>query len=290
MLLRIKYHTKNNMYKLGCHLSTSDGYKKMGEKALGMDANTFQFFTRNPRGGAAKSLNIPDLEGLAQIMRENDFGDILAHSPYTLNMASANPKTREFAKMVFKDDLERLDKMPCRLYNFHPGSHSGIGLEQGINNIVQIINYALTEDERTFVLLETMSGKGTEIGSTFQELKSIIDRTNYPEKMGVCIDTCHLFCAGYDIVNNLEGVLEEFDDILGIEKIKAVHLNDSMNPFNSRKDRHAGIGEGAIGLEAIIRLITHEKLMHLPFILETPYDIEGHKEEIKRLRERLEGI
>lgn len=276
------------MFKLGCHLSTSDGFKKMGETAVKINANTFQFFSRNPRGAAARKLVQSDLDELSKILEEHHFGDILAHSPYTLNMASSNAKTRDFAKMVFQDDLDRLEKIPCNLYTFHPGSHSGQGLEKGINSIVEIINEGLTEETTTFVLLETMSGKGTEIGSRFQEIQEIIHRIHYSEKMGVCLDTCHLFSAGYDIVNNLEGVLEEFDDLIGLEKVKVVHLNDSMNPFNSRKDRHAGIGEGEIGLEAIIRFMTHPKLRHLPFILETPHDTEGHKEEIKILREILD--
>ncbi len=277
------------MYKLGCHLSTSNGLTKMGKTAVKINANTFQFFTRNPRGGKAKTLDQSDVKGLEDILVKHKFGDILAHSPYTLNMASANPKTREFAKMVFKDDLERMKVMPCHLYNIHPGSHTGIGVEEGIKSIAEIINDGLTEEIETWVLLETMSGKGSEIGYTFEEIRLIIDQVNYPEKMGVCMDTCHLFSAGYDIVNDLEGVLEKFDKLLGIDRIKAVHLNDSMNPFNSRKDRHAGAGEGEIGLDALIQFIIHPKLKHLPFILETPYDTEGHAREIRALREILDN-
>lgn len=277
------------MYKLGCHLSTSNGLEKMGETAVKINANTFQFFTRNPRGGKAKTLEKSDVKGLEDILVKNNFGDILAHSPYTLNMASANPKTRDFAKMVFKDDLERMKSIPCNLYNFHPGSHTGIGVQEGIRHIADIINDGLTEDINTWVLLETMSGKGTEIGYTFEELRLIIDQVNYSDKMGVCVDTCHLFSAGYDIVNDLDGVLEKFDTIVGLDRIKAVHFNDSMNPFNSRKDRHAGVGEGEIGFDPLIQFITHPKLKHLPFILETPYDTDGHSREIKMLREILDN-
>lgn len=283
------HERRKTMYKLGCHLSTSNGLKKMGETAVKINANTFQFFTRNPRGGKAKALDQSDVDGLKAILEEHKIGDILAHSPYTLNMASANPKTREFSKMVFNDDLERMKKLPCNLYNFHPGSHTGIGIEEGTKYIAEIINEGLTEDIDTWVLLETMSGKGTEIGYTFEEIKLIIEQVNYSEKMGVCLDTCHVFSAGYDIVNDLEGVLEKFDKLLGLDRIKAVHLNDSMNPFNSRKDRHAGIGEGEIGLDALIEFITHPKLKHLPFILETPYDTEGHKKEILTLREIIDN-
>lgn len=278
------------MYKIGCHLSTSNGFKKMGEVAVKINANTFQFFTRNPRGGDARSLIQYDLDGLAQILKDHEFGEILAHSPYTLNMASSNPQTRAFAKMILTDDLNRLDRMPCNLYNIHPGSHSGQGPEQGITNISEIINEVLSNDSKSMILLETMSGKGTEIGSTFQELRVIMDRIEHSDKIGVCLDTCHLYSAGYDIVNRLEDVLEELNDIIGLEKVKAVHLNDSMNEFNSKKDRHAGIGEGKIGLEPIIRLMTHPQLKHLPFILGTPNDVEGHSNELKILREILDKV
>lgn len=275
------------MITIGCHLSTSAGYKKMGETAIKINANTFQFFSRNPRGGSAKKLVQSDLDGLKDILDENHFGEILMHAPYTLNMASSKPKTVEFAKMIFVDDLERLRKMPCNLYTFHPGSHSGSGVQAGIKSITDIINIGVTEEISAFVLLETMSGKGTEIGSSFAELSQIIKRVNYPEKIGVCMDTCHLYSAGYDIVHNLDGVLEEFDQLLGLDRIKIVHLNDSMYPFNSKKDRHAGIGKGEIGIDAIIKFISHPSLKHLPFILETPYDVEGHGEEIKVIREML---
>ena len=276
------------MYILGCHLSTSNGFRKMGETAVGINANTFQFFSRNPRGGAARGLIQADLDALRNLLIENDFGDILVHSPYTLNMASANPKTLEFAKMVLKDDLERLKRIPSNLYNFHPGSHTGQGREQGITQIADIINELLTEEINTTVLLETMSGKGSEIGQTFEDLRDIIDKIELSDKMGICLDTCHLFSAGYDIVNDLEGVLEEFDKVVGISRIKAVHLNDSMYPFDSKKDRHARVGEGTIGLEAIVKFVSHPKLKMLPFILETPLDTKGHGEEIAMLRDILD--
>lgn len=275
------------MITIGCHLSTSAGLKKMGETALKINANTFQFFSRNPRGGSARRLVQSDVDGLRNILNKNNFGEILMHAPYTLNMASSNPKTIEFAEMIFVDDLERLKKLPCNFYTFHPGSHSGRGVESGIKSIADIMNVGITEEIRTFVLLETMSGKGTEIGSSFSELSQIIELVNYPEKIGVCVDTCHLFSAGYDIVHDLDGVLEEFDQLLGLDRIKVVHLNDSMYPFNSKKDRHAGIGKGEIGIDAIIKFMAHPYLKHLPFILETPYDVEGHSEEIKMIREIL---
>ena len=284
----VVFMTKNKyQYLLGCHLSSSKGYRKMGETAIAIKANTFQFFSRNPRGGSARSLNQPDLDALSVLLKNNNFGNVLVHSPYTLNMASANPKSREFAKMIFKDDMERMNKIPCNLYNFHPGSHSGQDYKQGINQIVEIINATLTEDMNTIVLLETMSGKGSEIGRTFEELRDIIDRVKLSEKMGVCLDTCHLYSAGYDIVNKLESVLEALEKIIGISRIKAVHLNDSMHSFNSKKDRHAEIGKGSIGLEAIVRFIKHPQLKHLPFILETPLDTKAHGDEIAMLREIL---
>lgn len=277
------------MLNIGSHLSTSKGFKNMGKVALGMGANTFQFFTRNPRGGKAKKLDEKDIDGLREIMKEHNFAPLLAHAPYTLNMCSKNPDTREFAKFAFTDDLERLKKLPCHLYNFHPGSHTGQGEEEGIAQIAEILNDVITEDITTNILLETMSGKGSEIGRSFDEISKIIERVHFSEKMGVCLDTCHIFSAGYDIVNNLEGVLEEFDKKIGLKRLKAIHLNDSMMPFNSNKDRHAGIGEGSIGLEAIVSIITHPKLKDLPFFLETPYDVEGHAKEIELLKDILKN-
>ncbi len=275
------------MYILGCHLSTSNGFRKMGETAVRINANTFQFFSRNPRGGTARKLIQSDLDALRNILIKNNFGDIMVHSPYTLNMASANPRTLEFAKMILQDDLERLKRIPSNLYNFHPGSHTGQGREQGITQIANIINESLTEDVKTTVLLETMSGKGSEIGQTFEDLKDIIDKIDLSEKMGICLDTCHLYSAGYDIVNNLEGVLEELDQLVGVHRIKAIHLNDSMYPFNSKKDRHARIGQGTIGLESIVKFVSHPKLKMLPFILETPLETKEHGEEIAMLRDIL---
>lgn len=274
---------------IGCHLSISQGFKKAGEVTVGIGANTFQFFTRNPRGGNAKELNIEDIKGLKKVMDENNFGPLLAHAPYTLNMASHKEDTWNFAKMAFKDDLQRLETIPCSLYNFHPGSHTGKGVEYGIERISSVLNEIITGNESTSILLEGMSGKGTEIGSTFEELRSIIDKVKHKELMGVCLDTCHLYSAGYDIANNLDGVLEEFDKIVGIDRLKAIHLNDSMNEFGSKKDRHAGIGEGTIGLDALINVIKHPQLKHLPFFLETPYEPEGHKREIETIKEILKN-
>ena len=269
---------------LGCHISIAKGFYNAGKDALSIDANTFQFFTRNPRGGKAKALDFKDLAKLEELMEINNFGPLLAHAPYTLNMASSKDSVREFAREMFKDDLERMESLPSTLYNFHPGSHTGRGVEEGIEKIVEIINETLTGDETTTILLETMSGKGTELGVTFEELKMIIDGVKYSEKMGVCLDTCHIYSAGYDIVNDLDGVLNHFDEVIGIDKIKAIHLNDSLTEFNSRKDRHAKIGEGVMGLEAIRRIVTHPMLKGIPFLLETPNELEGHKEEIEIIR------
>ncbi len=274
---------------IGCHLSISQGFTKAGEIALSIGANTFQFFTRNPRGGNAKALDIKDIEGLKRIMEDNSFGPLLAHAPYTLNMASFKEDTWNFAKMAFKDDLQRLETIPCSLYNFHPGSHTGKGVEYGIERIAAVLNEIITGDESTTILLEGMSGKGTEIGSTFEELRAIIDKVKYSELMGVCLDTCHLYSAGYDIVNDLDGVLESFDKIVGIERLKAVHLNDSMTVFGNNKDRHASIGEGEIGLEAIINIVKHPQLKELPFFLETPHEPEGHKKEIETIKNILKN-
>ncbi|QEK11781.1 deoxyribonuclease IV [Crassaminicella thermophila] len=272
------------MLNIGSHLSVSKGYENMGKVALKMGANTFQFFTRNPRGGSAKELDLEDIKKLKKLMEENNFAPILAHAPYTLNMASYKEDTWNFAKRAFADDLKRLEIIPCSLYNFHPGNHTGKGVEYGIERIATVLNEIMTGNESTMVLLETMSGKGTEIGATFEELRMIIDKVKYSELIGITLDTCHVFSAGYDIVNNLDGVLEEFDKILGLDRLKAIHLNDSMTELGSRKDRHAGIGEGKIGLEAIINIIHHPVLKDLPFFLETPYDVEGHQREIELLK------
>ncbi|NLY44917.1 MAG: deoxyribonuclease IV [Tissierella sp.] len=272
------------MFTIGCHLSTSKGYEAMGKDALKIGANTFQFFTRNPRGSKAKDIDPEDVEKLLEIMKENNFGKLLAHAPYTLNPCSDKPHTRDFAKIVMEDDLRRMEYLPHNYYNFHPGSHVGQGIDVGIDYIVSLLNEILKPEHTTKVLLETMAGKGTEIGRSFEELKRIIDGVHLSEKIGVCLDTCHIYDAGYDIVNNLDGVLEEFDRIIGLDRLYAVHLNDSKNPFQSHKDRHEKIGEGSLGLETISKIINHPKLKDLPFYLETPNELEGYAEEIKTLK------
>lgn len=272
------------MFTIGCHLSASKGYTHMIKEAISIGANTFQFFTRNPRGGSVKSLDEKDINKFLEISKENNFGVILAHAPYTLNGCSADEKIRAFAQNVMKDDISRLEHTPGALYNFHPGSHVGQGTEKGIEFICEMLNNSLFPEMKTTVLLETMSGKGSEVGGRFEEIREIIDRTNLSDKLGVCLDTCHVYDAGYDIVNNLDGVLEEFDKVIGIEKLKAIHINDSKNPFESHKDRHEKIGQGSIGLEAFERIINHNILKTLPFYLETPNELEGYAEEIKILK------
>lgn len=273
------------MLNIGCHLSSSKGYKAMGEDALKIGANTFQFFTRNPRGSKAKDIDPKDVEALLSLAKENKFAAILAHAPYTLNPCSAEESTREFTMEIMADDLKRMEYLPNSLYNFHPGSHVKQGTEVGIEYIVNMLNTILKPEQTTTVLLETMAGKGTEIGRSFEELKQILDGVTLSDKMGVCLDTCHVYDAGYDIVKDLDGVIDEFDRIIGLDKLYAIHLNDSKNPFASHKDRHEKIGQGSIGKEAIIRIINHEKLHHLPFFLETPNELPGYAEEIKMLRE-----
>lgn len=273
------------MLNIGCHLSASKGFENMGLEALQINANTFQFFTRNPRGGKAKDIDEQDVAKLLKIMKNNNFAKILAHAPYTLNLCSADEGIREFAKNTMADDLRRMEYLPGNMYNFHPGSHVGQGVEVGINFIVKALNEILYKEQTTTVLLETMAGKGSEVGSKFEELKEIIDRVELDEKLGVCLDTCHVNDAGYDIVNNLDGVLEEFDRVIGLDRLKAIHINDSMNPLAAHKDRHQKIGEGYIGLEAFERIINHPKLRDLPFYLETPHDdIAGYGKEISVLR------
>ena len=274
------------MLNIGCHLSSSKGFLNMGKEALKINANTFQFFTRNPRGSKAKDIDEKDVQALLQLMSENNFSKILAHAPYTLNPASADEKVREFALMTMEDDLKRMEYIPNNLYNFHPGSHVGQGAEKGIELISNTLNTILKESQTTTVLLETMAGKGTEIGRSFEEIKAIIDNVNLSDKLGVCLDTCHIYDAGYDIVNNLDGVIEEFDNIIGIDRLKAIHLNDSKNPFESHKDRHEKIGEGYIGLDAITRIINHPKLRNIPFFLETPNELSGYKQEIELLKSK----
>lgn len=272
------------MFKIGCHLSASKGYVHMFNEAKEIYANTFQFFTRNPRGGKAKDIDENDINEFNSLCKENGFSVILAHAPYTLNACSENERTREFALEVFHDDLKRMEYTPNNLYNFHPGSHVGQGAEKGIELISDTLNTVLFEDMTTTVLLETMAGKGSEVGRTFEELKAIIDKVRLSEKLGVCLDTCHVFDAGYDIVDDLDGVLDEFDRVIGLDRLKAVHLNDSMFGFGSHKDRHAKIGEGKIGNDAIIEIINHPKLKNLPFLLETPNELDGYAREIEFLK------
>ena len=272
------------MLNIGCHLSISKGFYELGLDALKINANTFQFFTRNPRGGKAKELDEEDIKALEKLMKENNFAQALAHAPYTLNACSADERTRQFAFETMKDDLERLERLPCKLYNFHPGSHVGQGIDVGIEQISDMLNKILKKEQTTMVLLETMAGKGSEVGKTFEELRCIIDRVSLKEKIGVCLDTCHIHDAGYDIKNNLDGVLNEFDKIIGLEKLKAIHLNDSLNEKGAHKDRHAKIGEGKIGSDALVNVINHPRLKNLPFFLETPNELDGYKNEIEFLR------
>lgn len=278
------------MLKIGSHLSASKGYTHMAEEAISINANTFQFFTRNPRGGKAKEINQNDVETFLEIAKNNNFTKILAHAPYTLNPCSAEERTRIFAKETMKDDLRRMEYTPNNMYNFHPGSHVGQGTEKGIELIIEMLNEVLLPEQTTTVLLETMSGKGSEVGRNFEELKQIIDGVKLKDKIGVCLDTCHINDAGYDIINNLDGVLDEFDKIIGLNKLKAIHLNDSMNEIGAHKDRHAKIGEGTIGLEALVRVINHPKLRELPFYLETPNELSGYAREIEILRNMYKKI
>lgn len=272
------------MLNIGCHLSTAKGYLHMGKEALSIGANTFQFFSRNPRGGKAKAVNLQDAEALRILTKENNFATLMAHAPYTLNACSLEPKIRDFALQAIREDLETLEYLPGSYYNFHPGSHVGQGAEVGIALIAKMLNATLKPSQNTLVLLETMAGKGSEIGRSFEELRSIMDLVEVQEKVGVCLDTCHVFDGGYDIVNDLEGVLEEFDKIIGFEHLKAIHCNDSLNVLGSHKDRHAAIGKGMIGLEAMKRIINHPQLRNLPFYLETPNELPGYAEEISLLR------
>lgn len=276
------------MLTLGCHLSASKGYLHMGREAAELGGNTFQFFTRNPRGGNAKELDLKDVAAFQAFAREHGIPVILAHAPYTLNGCSADEKVRDFAVRTMADDLRRMEATPGNLYNFHPGSHVGQGVETGISFIAEMLNTVLNPDMTTTVLLETMAGKGSEVGSRFEELREIIDRTEHREKLGVCLDTCHVNDAGYDIVHDLDGVLTQFDKVIGLERLKAVHANDSKNPLGAHKDRHEKIGEGTLGLDAIVHAMTHPALREKPFYLETPNDLAGYAHEIALLRERCE--
>lgn len=272
------------MLNIGCHLSVSKGFLAMGEDAVRIDANTFQFFTRNPRGSKAKEIDPADAKALLDLMEEHHFTRILGHAPYTLNPCSADLKTREFAAITMADDLLRMEWFPGSLYNFHPGSHTGQGAETGITQITQLLNSILKPEQTTTFLLETMAGKGSEVGRTFEELRQILDGVALSGKMGVCLDTCHVYDAGYDIVNDLDGVLKDFDKVIGLERLRALHLNDSMNPMGSHKDRHEKIGQGTIGIEAMDRIINHPALRELSFYLETPNELDGYAREIHLLR------
>lgn len=272
------------MLNIGCHLLASKGFLNMGKTAIELGGNTFQFFTRNPRGGSAKDIDPEDANALISLMQENSFAKILAHAPYTLNACAKVPSIREFAYNTMLDDLKRMEYVPNNMYNFHPGSHVGQGVETGIELISDLLNSILWEEQTTTVLLETMAGKGSEVGSRFEELREIIDRVELNGKLGVCLDTCHVNDAGYDIVNDLDGVLTEFDKVIGLDRLKALHLNDSKNPLGAHKDRHEKIGEGYIGKDTFERIVNHPVLKDLPMFLETPNELPGYAEEIKLLK------
>lgn len=276
------------MFKIGCHISSAGGYAAMGRTALELNANTFAFFTRNPRGGRAKALDLADVAQYNQLAAEHGIAAVVAHAPYTLNACAADAGLRTFARETMADDFKRMELTPGNYYNFHPGNHVKQGVEAGITMIAELLNAILTPEQTTIVLLETMSGKGTEIGRTFEELRAIIDRVELNDKLGVCFDTCHVWDGGYDIVHDLDGVLAEFDRTLGLNRLRAVHLNDSMNPLGAHKDRHAKIGQGNLGLDTMVRVINHPSLRELPFVLETPNDLAGYAAEIQLLRSLYE--
>lgn len=269
---------------IGCHLSISKGFKKACEEAISIGANSFQFFTRNPRGGRAKDLDSKDLIEMKRIMEEKNFSYLFAHGSYTMNLCSDKEETRTFAKGIFKDDLERLKAIEKAVYVFHPGSHVKQGADKGIELIIEAMNEAIGPDNETWILLEGMSGKGTEIGRSMEELRRIIDGVEYNDKVGVCLDTCHLYSSGYDIVNDLDSVVDHIDEVIGLERVQAVHLNDSLMPYASNKDRHAALGEGTIGLDALVEFVNHPRLKHLTFNLETPQEILGYKKEIELMK------
>lgn len=277
------------MLNIGCHLSASKGFENMGKEALSIGANTFAFFTRNPRGGKAKDIDDEDVAKFLKLAKENDFAKLVAHAPYTMNPCSATEKVREFAYMVMEDDLKRMEYIPGNYYNFHPGSHTGQGAEKGIELIAQMLNALLKPEQTTIVLLESMAGKGSEVGRNFEELAAIIERVELKEKIGVCLDSCHISDGGYDIVNDLDQVLEEFDRIVGRKYLYAMHLNDSMNPTGAHKDRHQKIGEGFLGLETFDKIVNHKDLQDIVFILETPNELPGYKKEIELLRSIYKG-
>ena len=272
------------MLNIGCHLSAAKGYENMGKEALKIGANTFAFFTRNPRGGKAKAIDEADVKKFLELAEANKFAKLVAHAPYTLNPCSSTEKVREFAHIAMKEDLERMEYTPGNYYNFHPGSHTGQGVEKGIELISDLLNEILTPEQSTIVLLESMAGKGSEVGSTFEELAAIIDRVELKDKIGVCLDSCHISDGGYDIVNNLDDVIEEFDKVVGLKYLHAMHLNDSMNPMGAKKDRHAKIGEGHLGVATFEKIVNHPALKDLSFILETPNELAGYAKEIELLR------
>ena len=276
------------MLHIGCHLSSSKGFLAMGRQAWKLGADTFQFFTRNPRGSKAKELDSADAAALMALLAERNFAPVIAHAPYTLNLCSAEEKNRTFAREIMADDLRRMEYLPGQLYNFHPGSHVGQGMETGIAYIADALNAILTPEQSTTVLLETMSGKGSEVGGRFEELREILDRVELSDRMGVCLDTCHVSDAGYALAEDLDGVLMEFDRVIGLNRLKAIHLNDSLNPFGAHKDRQARIGEGCIGLEALRRVVNHPALKDLPFCLETPNELPGYAAEIALMRSLAE--
>lgn len=276
------------MIYIGNHLSTTGGFTAMGRNALKLGADTFAFFTRNPRGGSAKEIDPKDVQGLVEIMEANGFGPLVAHAPYTMNLCSAKADVREFALGMLKDDMQRMEYLPGNYYNFHPGSHTGQGVETGVEQIVAALDEAMFEEMQTTILLETMAGKGSEVGANFGELRMILDRVRMPEKLGVCLDTCHVWDGGYDVVTDIDAVLDEFDRVIGLDKLKAIHMNDSLNVLAAHKDRHAKLGEGNIGLEALERIVRHPKLQGLPFILETPNDDAGYAKEIAWVRSVME--
>lgn len=277
------------MFNIGCHLSSVKGFEHMGKEALKIGADTFQFFTRNPRVGRAKDIDENDVKRFLELAAEHNFARLVAHAPYTLNPCSATEKVRAFAYTAMSDDMQRMEHIPGNYYNFHPGSHVGQGVEKGIELITQLLNEIITPHQNTVILLETMAGKGSEIGGKFEELRAIIDGVKIKEKIGVCFDTCHVSDAGYDIINNLDGVVEEFDNIIGLDKLHALHINDSLNPVGAHKDRHAKIGEGCIGYDAIVRVINHPKLKGRPCILETPNELDGYEREIRMLKKAYDG-
>lgn len=276
------------MYYIGNHLSASNGYTVMGNMALGLGGNTFAFFTRNPRGGKAKEIDEKDIQGFLKIAKENGFGKLVAHAPYTLNLCSDKESVRNFSKEIFLDDIRRMEYIPGNYYNFHPGSHTGQGAGKGIEIIADVLNEVLSPEQSTIVLLETMAGKGSEVGRTFEELRGIMDRVKQKDKLGVCLDTCHIWDGGYDIARNLDGVIDEFDRVIGLENLYVIHFNDSKNECGSHKDRHERIGYGKIGLEAMKRVALHPAFAGKPFILETPNDDEGYKKEIAMFKEWME--